>query len=370
MNPRRPADAQRVRDRGAAAPGLVANLDAEERWARLLDPSRPRPALPRRVLAALASAAEAMRILGTATSPLWSPGDGPIPAPAPGTVYWAQTEPLGPRLPTTRGARARGTWAPGKRAAAPPTGAPLRLLAASAPAHDPRTAARVNHRRFGLELGRRLGLAPDGATFVGSLAEVDDAARRAPGPWVVKACLSAAGRSRYVHRPAADPHGVKGARRRVERLLRHHGPLLYEPWEDRTDDFGVVLWVGADDHRVAALHRQGVDREGRFLGPDSIRDAGAALSESDRRRLHRVAGWVADGLRGAGYLGPAGLDAWRHRTEHGLELRPFGEINARFTFGWLAAVHREVNEETRPGHDGGGLPNVSGRPRFRPVDGR
>jgi hypothetical protein len=153
---------------------------------------------------------------------------------------------------------------------------------------------------------------------------------------VVKAPLSASGRSRYIERegPAlTDPV----ARRRVERLFERHGPLFFEPWMERTGDFGVSALLGPDELRIVGVHRQTVDIKGQFAGID----VEAGLPPGDRERLVETAEAVAAALRQAGYVGPFGIDAWRYRKENGeTVLHPLGEINARMTFGlvaWTAA---------------------------------
>jgi len=165
-----------------------------------------------------------------------------------------------------------------------------------------------------------------------TLSELERVARTAS--WVLKAPLSASGRARYIERngPAlTDPK----ARRTVERLFDQHGPLLFEPWMDRTEDFGVSALLGPE-LKIVGIHGQKVDTKGQFAGIDLKPD----LSRQDRDRLQETTEAVADHLRKAGYVGPFGIDAWRYRTEGGIVLNPLGEINARMTFGlvaWAAA---------------------------------
>jgi hypothetical protein len=166
--------------------------------------------------------------------------------------------------------------------------------------------------------------------MVESLAELDRVLREAPPAWVVKAPLSASGRSRYIEKggPALiDPK----SRRTVERLFDHHGPLLFEPWMERTADFGVSALLGPE-LKVVGIHGQKIDRKGQFVGIDLDPD----LSPQDRGRLLETAEAVAEKLRNAGYVGPFGIDAWRYRAKTGTALHPLGEINARMTFGLVA----------------------------------
>ena len=170
--------------------------------------------------------------------------------------------------------------------------------------------------------------------MVASLPELDRVLREAPPAWVVKAPLSASGRSRFIGKsverngPALiDPK----SRRTVERLFDHHGSLLFEPWMERTADFGVSALLGPE-LRIVGIHGQKIDRKGQFAAIDLHPD----LSFRDRDRLLETTGAVAEKLRDAGYVGPFGIDAWRYRTETGTVLHPLGEINARMTFGLVA----------------------------------
>jgi len=149
---------------------------------------------------------------------------------------------------------------------------------------------------------------------------------------VVKAPLSASGRDRYIEKSGPELSDPK-ARRTVERLCERHGALLFEPWMDRTDDFGVSALLAGSELRIVGVHRQRVDRKGQFMGIDLE----SGLSEEDRNRLLETTAAVAEALRHAGYVGPFGIDAWRHRREDGsVVLHPLGEINARMTFGLVA----------------------------------
>jgi hypothetical protein len=149
---------------------------------------------------------------------------------------------------------------------------------------------------------------------------------------VLKAPLSASGRNRYIERMGpriSDPH----SRRRVERLFVHHGPLLFEPWMNRTADFGVSALLDPTGLRIVGIHGQRVDVKGQFAGIDLQ----PVLSEAERARLLETVESVSTALRRKGYAGPFGIDAWRYRKENGEEiLHPLGEINARMTFGLVA----------------------------------
>jgi hypothetical protein len=299
---------------------ILANLLCEDELAgRRVSP-------PRAVLETVARMAPLLRAFAHEGDRLWSPAPGPdlesgplrdLP-PADEALAWCETPSAlehrgGPRPP------AAIDW-----------DAPLHDLVWQLPTPSPAIVAAVHHRAFHLQAAESIGCALPGARMVGSLAELDRILREAPRAWVLKAPLSASGRSRYIERngPSLTDHK---SRRTVERLFDQHSPLLFEPWMDRTEDFGVSALLGPE-LKVVGIHSQKVDRKGQFAEIDLHPD----LSGQDRDQLLGTVEAVADRLRHAGYVGPFGIDAWRYRTETGTALNPLGEINARMTFGLVA----------------------------------
>jgi len=302
---------------------ILANLLCEDELAGR------RSSPPRTVLETVSRMAPLLRAFAREGDRLWSPAPGPdlesgplraLP-PADEVLAWCETLSAlehrgGPRRP------AAIDW-----------DAPLHDLVWQLPTPSPAVVAAVHHRAFYLQIAKEIGCALPGARMVESLPDLDRILREAPPAWVVKAPLSASGRSRYIKRGSdfADPK----ARRTIERLFERHGPLLFEPWMDRTADFGVSALLGPE-LRIVGIHGQKIDRKGQFAEIDLH----PALSPQDRVRLLETVEAVAEKLRNAGYVGPFGIDAWRYRTEAGTILNPLGEINARMTFGlvaWTAA---------------------------------
>ncbi len=208
-----------------------------------------------------------------------------------------------------------------------PIDAPLHELLWHLPTASPEVVETVHHRAFHLRVAEELGCALPGARMIESVSELDSVTCSS---WVVKAPLSASGRSRYIERngPAlSDPK----ARRTVERLFEKHGPLLFEPWMDRTADFGCSALL-MPQLRIVGFHRQAVDIKGQFVGID--------LPAEVPERMQEVVEGAAAALQRAGYVGPFGIDAWEYRkpggTPDGLAFHPLGEINARMTFGLVA----------------------------------
>jgi hypothetical protein len=314
---------------------ILANLLAENQLAGR------RSSPPRTVLETVARMAPLLRAFAREDDRLWSPASidpqsvpempglprpifesGPLRdlPPAGDVLAWCET----PEAAAHRGgsrAEIDFSW-----------DEPLHELIWKLPTPSPAVVAVVHHREFSLQVAENLGCALPGARMVESMAELDRILPTAPPAWIVKAPFSASGRSRYIERsgPALiDPK----SRRTVERLFELHGPLLFEPWMDRTEDFGVSALLGASGLRIVGIHRQQVDRKGQFVGIDLHPD----LSDQDQRQLLKTTEAVSAALRSAGYVGPFGIDAWRYRRPNGaVVLNPLGEINARMTFGLVA----------------------------------
>jgi hypothetical protein len=367
----------------SAAGRILGNLDCEADFATLrrpgrarpgrprpgrVRPGRARPTLSRAALETASALATLLRAFARDGDTLWTPAPvarrrlaevpglprpaletGPLPAlAAPRQVLaWGET----PAAAEHR-RRAYRQRASQPAAAELPPEAPLHEDLWRLPVPEPAVAARVHHRAFALEVASDLGIALPGARMVASPAELEEHLRSGAaeaaggtGRWVLKAPLSAAGRWRHFGRgPAANPRRAGGDTRRIERLFARHGPLLFEPWLDRGEDFGVAGLLDGRGARLVGFHRSLVGRRGAFLGVelDAVFRGLRGLDDGERRRLEEVFDGVARALRREGYSGPFGIDCWRYRRRdgapgrRGLAWHPLGEINARMTFGLVA----------------------------------
>jgi hypothetical protein len=319
---------------------VVANLDAEAEIAGL--------PISDRALRLASSLGTLLRVLAAPEGRLWTPRpvdparvpdvpglprpglvSGPLAdlPPAPDVVAWAET-------PAVR--RLRGLSV------------------------EPPVLATVAHRRFGLDLARRLGIALPGAAIVRSPAELRTrlaagAADAAPdGRWVLKAPYAAAGRWRLFDGARDDEIGA---------FFRRFGEGLLEPWLRRTGDGGVAAEVRADAAvAVIGAHEQSVDERGRFLGVGPFREA------TGREREVAVA--AGEALARAGHVGPFGVDTWTGVDRDGRErVNLLGEINARLTMGRVAReiVGRVGGDRLRVGR---GIPDRAGTiPLLLPGEG-
>lgn len=265
---------------------IHANLDCEATWAGAALPSgvNQRIALYGALLATLA------------------PRDPEVWVPAP--------------VDTARLVPAPAWSVPVMRVGVPPRADLVWAAADARAANDRRLALRIaEEQRFGLP----------GAKTIASATEID-----LSGPWVSKAPWTSAGRDRC--------HGVgeptREQRTRIERLLARHGTLVLEPWCDRLLDVGVCATVCADGSIVAhPPHGLVSDARGGFLGIDL---APPALLAHERALLDASVHAAGVALAALGYLGPFAIDAFAYRDGSERKFHPLCEINARYTFGWIA----------------------------------
>jgi hypothetical protein len=342
---------------------LLGNLDAEEDLARRASPWDTPGQKPHRrhpfsaaALAQIAGAATLLRAFAREGDRLWTPVPvaadrlAPVPglplpvlesgplsrlAPAAKLLAWAET----PQVAAKRLAPAENRLAPREAASEE---APLHERLWELSVSSPEVVVRVHHRAFGLEMAEALDISLPGARRISSTAELSAHLAAGTGTsgamgWVVKAPLSAAGRARYVERTAGPSLSVE-ARLRVEKLLARHGPLLFEPWMERTADFGASVLLLPSGPCLVGFHRLLVDALGGFRGIELRGEfAGIDLPPEERETMAQTLSGTAEALLRAGYVGPFGIDAWRHRLPDGIvAFHPLGEINARMTFGLMA----------------------------------
>ncbi|MCC7011752.1 MAG: hypothetical protein IT454_04240 [Planctomycetes bacterium] len=177
---------------------------------------------------------------------------------------------------------------------------------------------------------------------------LDDAlevlARPAPLGWLVRRSFGAAGRGRRRIASGAPDSGELGWLRASLRV----GALVVEPWVEVTREFTRSGWVARDGGIVlSAPCVQEVDAFGAWTA--TSRAESGEVSREDDTRLAETFEHVGRELARAGYFGPFGIDAYRHRTSDGREvLNPLSEINARFTMDWATAmVHDPRTGDTR-----------------------
>jgi hypothetical protein len=200
------------------------------------------------------------------------------------------------------------------------------------PEPHPKTAVlrRVNHRRFAYELG--LGL--PNSHYCESRARLEVQLEYGAGPWLLKRPLAFAGRGqlRLYRAPDRAQSAWIVASFESDGLMLE--PLVTPALElschgflqrDGSCEFGVPC--------VQVVSERGVFRAVRRAQPGE-------LTANELERLRESSERTANALAVAGYFGPFGIDAYRYDAPFGAGFCALGEINARYTLGFLTGFPR------------------------------
>ncbi len=334
---------------------IVGNLDCETGFAAQSLSSVAPATLPRPVLENISAAATLLRVFCTEKDRLWTPlpvdagrltgppelarptlAEGPLSAAEQEVevLAWGETE-------AVAALRAGRPVAQPYREDAPLAGRLWSLPEASAAA-----AAAVNDKRFCQQLREKLGLALPASRIIKNTAELEEHLENSSGcpelsgGWVLKAPFSAAGRLRLI---AEGPGAGELELKRARNLFEAHGALVFEPWLERTADFGFCALVLEERNVLLGPHGLETDVQGRFRGL-----AFSPSSTGNLPGLETVVDAAADAAREEGYLGPLEVDCWSWRDSGGDEhFHPLGEINARISFGLVGrAIIETLGEAT------------------------
>ena len=210
-------------------------------------------------------------------------------------------------------------WMPTRRALAAVKRAGLPVPAA--PSFD--VLRRVNSRKFSATLGS----GPTGTRWIGHLEELERILRDAPGEWLLRAAHGFAGRGRW---PCSHP--VEAATWDFARAaFARDGGLELAPRVSILAELalhGFVTRTG--EVTLGAPTVSHVDAQGQWRRVSFASD----LDRHESRALEAAAHETALALTAAGYFGPFGIDAFRHRTADGVAFCARSEINARYTMAW------------------------------------
>ena len=204
-------------------------------------------------------------------------------------------------------------------------------------------SARANDKTFAQAIAEDLGEALEGSAGVRSIEEAAAAIADLDGPWVFKARHGVSGRNRVVGegRLTGDPSQA------VKRLLRVHSAGVVQPFRPRIHDLGITAFAEDGGARDVEIHTLEVDRHGIFRGIQTH----PQIDPEHARRLRRAAAEVARRLHEIDYRGPFGIDALIHGDHDATRLCALLEVNARYTFGFVARalsdrLERPVNLRT------------------------
>ncbi len=197
------------------------------------------------------------------------------------------------------------------------------------------SVARVNSRYFAFEMEREWSFSLPGSRMIDEIGKLNPAIEEMSchaDQWVIKAEFGMSGRERMLGCGETVSESLEGwARKRIEQGQK----LFIEPWVERVAEAGLQYTVRPDGPPVfegaTKLHS---NSRGQYAGsqfglsPEAEREWFPAI---------QIGLQVAHRAGKAGYFGPLGLDAMQYRDDEGeIQLRPFQDINARFTMGALS----------------------------------
>jgi hypothetical protein len=213
--------------------------------------------------------------------------------------------------------------------------AKLRAAGVEPEPHPPASVLRrVNHRRFAFELGGGLF----DQHYVEAREPLDALLRNAEHPWLLKRPLAFAGRGQLRVYGSVDPKQSSW----IDASLRSDG-LIVEPLVEPALELSLHGFIWRDGRQeLGHICAQDVSVRGVFRG---IRRAERQeLSGGEFDALFMQATRVAAALHGAGYFGPFGIDAYRYRRGQSEGFCALGEINARYTMGFVTGFPRHPSQ--------------------------
>jgi len=284
--------------------GWILNLDAELELAR----SRPGYVPQRKLLAQLAEHGKSSRALVGSDDVLLE-ADALLPQPS-GIVGRA--------------------WCP-----TPMALASLRRHGVEPEPHpDAAVLRRVNHRLFAHELGGGL---PD-QSYVHTREQLLDLVGDYTRLWLLKRPLGFAGRGQLrIIGPLTEKQ-----MRWVDASLKRDG-LLLEPLVKPTFEVSLHGFVWRDGHHeLGRICAQNISERGAFRGV-RLAEPGE-LAAAEHAAFVERANTVAQTLTRAGYFGPFGVDGYRYKLNDAAAFCALGEINARYTLGFVTGFPRHPSE--------------------------
>ena len=193
---------------------------------------------------------------------------------------------------------------------------------------------RVNHRLFSHELGG--GLAEQ--AFVHSRAELSAKLGQLTEHWLLKRPLSFAGRGQLRALGALTDKQWTW----VDASLKRDG-LLVEPLVEPSFEISLhgFVWPGGNCE-LGRICAQLVSERGAFRGVRLA--APGELSPQETASFFERAERVALALHEAGYFGPFGIDGYRYTRQAERGFCALGEINARYTLGFVTGFPRHPSQ--------------------------
>lgn len=196
------------------------------------------------------------------------------------------------------------------------------------PAPGPEVLRAVATRAFCAE---RLGQTLAGATYVRDLQTLTDHVARDPDcTWLLKRDFSFAGRERRLVTGGVLDMPTLGFARRS--FARGQG-LQVEPLLARTLDCARHGYLLVDGTLLSGpVMLQVCDERGVWQRSEPALPG--TLTPDESAQLEAALRGAGAALHEAGYFGPFGVDAFRHRVASGSAFQPRCEVNTRFSMGY------------------------------------
>ena len=202
------------------------------------------------------------------------------------------------------------------------------------PHPDAAVLRRVNHRSFAHELGGGLPDQRYVRTREELLACVGDYARH----WLLKRPLGFAGRGQLrIIGPLTEKQMTW-----VDASLKRDG-LLLEPLVQPTFEVSLHGFIWRDGrYELGRACAQDISDRGAFRGVRLVEPG--ELAANEYTAFSECAAGVAQALARAGYFGPFGIDGYRYSLDGASSFCALGEINARYTLGFVTGFPRHPSE--------------------------
>ena len=192
----------------------------------------------------------------------------------------------------------------------------------------------VNHRKFAMDLA--LGL--PGQCYIEDRTALDSLLVRGDRNWMLKRPLAFSGRGQQ--RILSEVDGKQNSW--IDASLRRTG-LVAEPLVTPSLELSLHGFVWQDKrYELGQVCVQDVSERGVFRGIRVMHEG--ELTPDEEQQFRDSAEQTAVALGGAGYFGPFGIDGYRYKMDDQVAFCALGEINARYTMGFVTGFPRHPSE--------------------------
>ncbi|HEY1405504.1 MAG TPA: hypothetical protein VF857_02740 [Spirochaetota bacterium] len=195
--------------------------------------------------------------------------------------------------------------------------------------HPPLEAVKkVNSRKFGIDVAKRLGGIPSGE-IADNRNEAISVIKRSAFPLLVKPIHGNSGVGHFIVEHDEIPM------KKIDRIFSESSSgISIEPLLDRIDDYAANFFLEKDSTVTGLTYHQCIiDKRGLFRG---IRLSEELIDSHVIGKLSESVRVVSAALHEEGYFGHVGIDTFTYLRDGHIEIQPLCEINARRTMGEVA----------------------------------